>query len=131
MMFLSANSILVLLTVFLVVSSSYKTSPEELRFFNFVFIVTGSRAPRWVVAGEVLEKKKGFVASSESRISAATSPEISRELGKPKHTNLMASPSQELPIVSPAEIQSLVPGLPPKSPLPLPIFPLKEGMMSS
>ncbi|KAL2484266.1 protein LONGIFOLIA 1 [Forsythia ovata] len=63
-----------------------------------------------------LPPSSGVVASSESGISAATSPEIYRELGKPKHANLMASPSQELPRVSPAEIRSPVPGLPPKSP---------------
>ncbi|KAL2510744.1 hypothetical protein Adt_16344 [Abeliophyllum distichum] len=98
-----------------------------LQIFDRHQILTGKH----LYSPKRLPPSSGVVASSESGISATTSPEISRELGKPKPANPMASPSQELPRVSPAEMRSPVPGLPPKSPLPLPMFPLKESTRSS
>ncbi|CAA2974232.1 Hypothetical predicted protein [Olea europaea subsp. europaea] len=70
-----------------------------------------------------LPPPSSVVTSSESGTSAATSPVISMELGKP---------SQEPPKVSPSEeMRSPAPDLQPKSPLPLHILPFKEGTKST
>ncbi|KAK4418326.1 protein LONGIFOLIA 1 [Sesamum alatum] len=75
--------------------------------------------------------------TSDSEKSAPASPAISREYGKPKQP-YSAAPSPEstkLPptaeLRSPVAAAAAVAELPPKSPLPLPIFELKEGTKSS
>lgn len=60
--------------------------------------------------------------------SAASSPAISRELAKPKH---LATPKPEQSQIAPVPELRSPELLPPKSPLPLPIFELKEGTRSS
>ncbi|KAG8389286.1 hypothetical protein BUALT_Bualt02G0213100 [Buddleja alternifolia] len=73
------------------------------------------------------------IDTSESEASAPPSPAISRELGKPKQAYTVTAPSPEWSNHSPAtELRSPLPSeLPPKSPLPLPVFGLKEGNKSS
>ncbi|PIN12846.1 hypothetical protein CDL12_14546 [Handroanthus impetiginosus] len=75
-------------------------------------------------------------SASESEKSAPQSPAVSRELIKPKQPCSVATSSPERPKPSPvSELRSPLAAaageLQPKSPLPLPIFELKEGAKSS
>lgn len=90
-----------------------------LQIFDRHQILTGKH----LYSPKRLPPPSGVLTSSESGTSAATSPVISMELGKP---------NPELPRVSPAEeMRSPAPELPPKSPLPPPILPIKEGTKST
>ncbi|KAL2238818.1 UNVERIFIED_CONTAM: hypothetical protein Sindi_1073500, partial [Sesamum indicum] len=73
--------------------------------------------------------------TSDSEKSAPASPAISREYGKPKQSYSAAPSPESTKQPQTAELRSpvaeAVAELPPKSPLPLPIFELKEGTKSS
>ncbi|KAK4441636.1 protein LONGIFOLIA 1 [Sesamum alatum] len=100
-----------------------------LQIFDRHQILTGRR----LSSAKRLPPSPVADTASESGKSAPASPEISRDLGKPIPPHRVAPPSpQRLKQTPEAEVRSpVVAELPPKSPLPLPIFELKEGTRSS
>ncbi|KAK4382395.1 protein LONGIFOLIA 1 [Sesamum angolense] len=100
-----------------------------LQIFDRHQILTGKR----LYSAKRLPPSPVADTASESGKSAPASPEISRDLGKPLPPHRVASPSPQRSKQTPeAEVRSpVVSEVPPKSPLPLPIFELKEGTRSS
>ncbi|KAI3460915.1 hypothetical protein Pfo_017578 [Paulownia fortunei] len=104
-----------------------------LQIFDRHQILTGKRlysAKRLPAPSPVVD------ITSESEKSAPASPANSTDLGKPLQPNRVAAPSPQRPNQTPeGELRSPLAGaaaeLPPKSPVPLPIFELKEGTRSS
>ncbi|KAL0458195.1 UNVERIFIED_CONTAM: hypothetical protein Slati_0446700 [Sesamum latifolium] len=100
-----------------------------LQIFDRHQILTGKR----LYSAKRLPPSPVADTASESGKSAPPSPEISRDLGKPLPPHRVASPSPQRSKQTPeVELRSpVVAEVPPKSPLPLPIFELKEGSRSS
>lgn len=103
-----------------------------LQLFDRNHILAGKRLyaikrlPHFTVPDDALESDK-FVAS----------PAVSKELGKPQPTRPGEMPSPDQSKQAAAEVSCVEPAVfvpvetPPKSPLPLPIFEVKEGTRSS
>ncbi|KAK6141585.1 hypothetical protein DH2020_024686 [Rehmannia glutinosa] len=96
-----------------------------LQIFDRHQILTGKR----LYSPKRLPPSSVFDTTSESETSFPSSPAISREFGKTKQPSSVEAPSPEWSKHSPAAATAVA-DLPPKSPLPLPLFESKEGTRS-